>query len=190
MRKQVFQFFCLHYMLLCYWPLECDWLVRIRPLCPLERRALICQYLSIYWVHSLLYYLRYVSLGALTYLEQLCQFSGEIDVTRKLLVNVGQVDPVSHWQRLSVHRSSPDYPDHINHSRQLWKVYQVWSLTQFYPVGGVLQSRISVKNVRSTNTQSRFVSVVFEGVGTFEHSTTHMLVSLFLGTNSSFSDIN
>ena len=41
--------------------------------------------------------------------------------------------------------------------------YQVWSLTQFYSVD-FLQSRIIVKSAFSTNAQSRFASVVVDGV--------------------------
>ena len=40
---------------------------------------------------------------------------------------------------------------------------QVWSLTQFFPVD-VSQSRINVKSAFSTNAQSRFASVVVDGV--------------------------
>ena len=40
---------------------------------------------------------------------------------------------------------------------------QVWSVTQFYSVD-FSQSRISVKSAFSTNAQSRFASVVVDGV--------------------------
>ena len=40
---------------------------------------------------------------------------------------------------------------------------QVWSLTQFYSVD-FSQSRIIVKSAFSTNAQSRFMSVVVDGV--------------------------
>ena len=40
---------------------------------------------------------------------------------------------------------------------------QVWSLTQFYSVD-FSKSRINVKSAFSTNAQSRFASVVVDGV--------------------------
>ena len=41
--------------------------------------------------------------------------------------------------------------------------YKVWSLTQFYSVG-ISQSRIGLKKCVLTNKQSRFASVVLDGV--------------------------
>ena len=41
--------------------------------------------------------------------------------------------------------------------------YQVWSLTQLYSAG-FSQSRINVKSLLFTNTQSRFALAVFDGV--------------------------
>ena len=59
--------------------------------------------------------------------------------------------------------SASDPPHQMRSARATMRKHQVWSLTQFYSVD-FSKSRISVKSAFSTNAQSRFGSVVVDGV--------------------------